>query len=312
MGLLGILKFIMGCSGSTLLMPQGYNVKGGKVLYKPAFPNATYEIENADVKSFKTIPNVGIYKESPPIYAVDKNQVFYRGYGRPGSHGPSFEHITDRFAKDKNLVYREGEVVEGADPDTFQPKDDVFSVDKNHVFRYTYAIDNDASEFVKFNTYIVRTANVISVYDKTIPITKGVKVSYYNHSYFAIGDQVYFAEHPLEGADAVSFECLRDWTGKSKEHVYYGEKIITGADPATFALLDAPFAKDKNHVFFFERTIEGADPTTFEIVNVPFQCSRDKNAVYKEDRRIENFTAEDLVNKKHCNSCNEKQIYFQE
>lgn len=293
-------------------MAPGYNVKGGKVYYKPSFPNKTFVIEEADAATFKTLPNMGNAESSDPAYAVDKNHVFYRGGMVEGSHGPSFKLIAQMFAKDKGQVYREGMLIQDADPASFEPKDDVFSVDKGHVFRYTKTIDNDASVFELYSGYIVRTANCISAYDMILPLQPGQKTRYYGHSYFAIDDQVYFVEKPLEDADAVSFKVLRDWCGMSKDHVYYSEKMVLNADPAHFQLLAAPFAKDNNRVFFFERTIEGADPGTFEIVNEAFQCSRDKNAVYKEDKRIENFTPEDLINKKHCNNCSEKYIFFAE
>ncbi|MEO6723632.1 MAG: DKNYY domain-containing protein [Ferruginibacter sp.] len=307
--LVGVIKFLFGC-GNLLLHP-GYNIRGNKVLYKNAFPAGSFEVENADAKTFKVVDKSN--DQSNTGFATDKNYVFYSGSMIQGSDGKSFTYINLNFSKDKNQCYYKAEVIPGADPASFNVKADVFSADKNHIYKHTTVVDNDPSVFESFDSSrIVRTANAVSVFGKIIPLEKSTSFKHFRFNFYAINEQVYFQNDSLWDADAASFKVLTEYFAVSNKHVYYGERLVKNADPKTFKPLAAPYGKDAAHVFFFERTIEGADPKTFEILNTAFQCSRDKNTAYHEDKPIKNITVEDMANKKKCNQCNASAIYFEE
>lgn len=314
MGLLGIIKCLLGCSGGSFFFQYGYNVQNGKVYYKQAFPKPLIEMEGVDVKSFKVIRREAdsMYADNG-YFATDKNAVYYCGWKVEGSDGASFQLLNINFSKDKNQCYFRGTVIPDADPASFVIKEDHFSADKSHVFKREKVIDTDPSLFESYNDgYMVRTANSVSVYEIIVPIKQEQTFRYLGHSYFALDEQLYFQGDPMPSADTIGFIALDNFFSKTNKHVFYGNKIIASANPHTFRLLEPPYGRDDKHIFFFEKTIEGADVNSFEIININFQCSRDKHAAYHEDKRVNRFTQEDLVNKKLCTNCNAEAIYFAE
>lgn len=309
--IVSVTKFLTGCSG-TALFNVGYNIRGNKVYYKKPFPGETFEIPQADIKSFRIIKQPGLNEnEANQFFAVDKHNVYYRGYELPGSDGDTFTLLDKHFSKDKNQCYFNGEIIPQADPNSFVVKNEVFSNDKNNIYKRTSVIDKDISVFETFDSSaVVRTTNAVSVVEKIVPIPPKAKFKYIKYNYYAIDSQVYFQDKPLPAADIASFKAMDDFFSATSKHVYYGNKIIEHADPASYKLLDGPYGKDAKQVFFFEKTIEGADPYSFEILNLNFQCGRDKNWAYHENIRIKNVTAEDMANKSRCRQCNEEHIYF--
>jgi len=311
--LLVLLKMLTGCSG-TAFYPYGYSVHGNKVYYKKPFPQGTIEIEGADASSFKIVADGPDSTVSDSrYYATDKISVYYLGYKIPGSDGPSLKLLQVNYAKDKGRCYYTGTALPDADPATFAIKNDNFSSDKNHIYHRVSVLDDDASIFETFDSSsVVRTANTVSIYDKVVKLPSGASFKWIAFNFFAIDEQVFRWDNALPGAKLNDLTVLDDWYSKSSRHVYYGEKIIQNADPRSFQLLVPPYGRDTKHVFFFEKIVEGADPATFEIINDKFQCARDKYALYHEDKKIKDYTAADLANRKPCRQCNETSIYFEE
>lgn len=306
------IKFFTGCSGSSFMFHDGYNVSGKKVFFKKAFPGGTIEIPGADAASFKIIKYPGMNEiDVNKYFATDKNHVYYGGYKIQGSDGKSFAIIDENFAKDKIQCYFKGNMIPDAEPASFTAKEGIFSADKNHIYQRISAIDNDVSIFeVIDDSHIIRTANAVSVFEQIIELPPGAAFKYCGFNYFAINSQVYFHDKPLPDGTLKDFKPLNDFFSSTGRNVYYADKIIEGAKASSYRLLSGPYGRDNQHVFFFEKTITGADPDSFEILNMNFQCARDKHAVYHEDKKIENFTSEDLTTKDSCRQCNEQYIYF--
>ena len=315
MGLLSLIKFFTGCSDSQVFFHYGYNISKGKVYYKLPLMQPLVHMDNADVASFKVIS-----KENDTTYGdnysfgTDKNSVYYQGRQIEGSDGPSFQLLQVNYSKDKSQVYYMGWPIPGADPSTFFIKDDNFSGDKDHIFKRTVTLDHDNSVFEIFNEgSLVHTANSVSVSDDIVPIPAGAKFHYLAFNYFALDDQLFFYGKPMEGGDADHFKGIDIFYAKTSKHVYYKNLLIKNADPATFAILDSnysTYSRDDKHAFFYEKMIEGSDAKTFEVLNKDRECSRDKNAIYFQDKKIKSFTAADFTNKNYCISCDADSVTF--
>lgn len=307
------VNFFIGCDGGNLFLNWGYNISGNKVLYKNAFPNGTIEIPNADAKTFKIIyqPATANYAANSD-YATDKNYAYYGGNVIVGSHSGSFKLLSHDFAKDKNQCYYHGKTIPNADPSSFTIKDETFSVDKNNVYKADALLDNTASVFESYDSgLVVHTQHTVSVLDAMIPVSTNASFKYIGFGYFAINDQVYFHDKPMNGVSTTTFKPFNQSFSLTAKHVYYEGEIMENADPASFQLLGTPYSKDDKHVFFREKTITGADPNSFEILNIDLKCTRDKNAAYKEDMRIKNTTVADLSNKSKCIQCSWDSIHFE-
>ncbi len=303
---------LAGCTG-TLLMNTGYNVRGGKVYYKNPFPGTTFEVTGVDVSTFRIIPDNSGEAGNSSLFAVDKANVYYGGYRIAGSDGKTFTLLDGAFAKDKNQCYYRNEIIPGADPATFRIMSGDFSADKHNIYKNTALLDSDNSIFETFDSSaIIHTANTVCMFGSVVPVPAGAKFTFIKYNYYAIDEQVYFHDTPLEDAVPDNFTPINDFTAVTPSHVFYREKIIDQADPVSYRVLDAPYGKDKKHVFIFERMIEGANPAKFQILNVKFQCSSDGVWFYHEDKRIRKVAAGELDSARQCTQCNETNIYFSE
>ena len=310
-GLFGMIKLLSSCSSGTLFFNYGYNIKDGHVYFKQQFPKPVIDIPNVDVASFKVMSNPPdtLYADNG-YYGTDKNVVYYKGVQMEGSDGPSFKILDVNYAKDKNQCYYRGMSI-AADPASFVIKNESYSADKGHIFRREMKVDDDASVFETFNEdHIVHTANTVTMYDEVVPISKGATFHYISNFYFSLNNSVYYWNKLLPQADANSFTAIDDFYSKTATNVYYQNKILPGANPVTFKVMDATYSHDDNKVFYYEKPIVGSDAKTFEILNAGSECSRDKNAIYHQENKINGFTAADLANKNHCISCSDTAVSF--
>jgi hypothetical protein len=92
----------------------------------------------------------------------------------------------------------------------------------------------------------------------------------------------------VKEADAASFKTIMNSTnlnlGKDKNHVFKDASILEYADPLTFEEIKEYYWKDKNHVYLLQFggtdcRIPNADPKTFLVVNDGL-WAKDKNHVY--------------------------------
>lgn len=110
----------------------------------------------------------------------------------------------------------------------------------------------------------------------------------------------------VEGADPETFSTINHSTNsylaKDKNHVYLEASVLAFADPATFEQIRDYYWKDKNHVFSLQFggdtcVIKDADPATFELLG-NYHWARDKQHVYFKFDKLKNcqvsqFTAID-------------------
>jgi hypothetical protein len=126
--------------------------------------------------------------------------------------------------------------------------------------------------------------------------------------YGADRSHVFYESKMIPGADPASFRPLADYEyGEDRKAVFYQGEKLKGADPASFRTLLWPdetpsptpgsaypkrppgakfsvYATDARHVWEQGRVMPDFDAATFALL--PMGYVRDKNGVYRDDRRV--------------------------
>jgi DKNYY family len=77
----------------------------------------------------------------------------------------------------------------------------------------------------------------------------------------------YFDGHPIQDADATTFDVLsREGFAKDRNHVYQLDRPISD-DPAHFELLDGGLSKDSTSVYWTDGGVLSTDPAHFAVVS---------------------------------------------
>lgn len=111
----------------------------------------------------------------------------------------------------------------------------------------------------------------------------------FDRTYARDGERVYIDGHPLQGAQAGSFELLgRPGLARDDGRVYQRDRIIS-TDPDGFELLDAGLARDRAHVYWSDGSVLSDDPRHFTIVSDrdDYLYAKDSRAVYVNGTLIE-------------------------
>ncbi len=266
-----VLLFTAGCgflsySGEVAeaLKPPVYTVLPGRVLW------AGKVVPGADAGSFKA----GHSQYGHPLpWGRDKYQAYYRNHPIPGSHGPSFEAINDRWARDQSHVYlgTQGhsgkklgwrvaaggkvERLEGADPKSFRlletPVHSNYVADDNHVYYQRKRIEHaDPATFRKVDrSPLWRDDRFLYYLDKRIETTVGGQLV------GADADRL----KPIEGTDYAT-DGVGVWVKSGNTYFPVPE-----AEPATFEGLDYGFCKDARHVWHCRKLVPGVDAASFQL-----------------------------------------------
>lgn len=171
---------------------------------------------------------------SDPLYAKDKNYVYYKASPIAQADPASFTVITSNFTKDSHYVYLNGEIIKGADPASFTVLKegiiDYYSKDKkNHYYSFTAFKPCDEKSFSIADGFLKSWAT-----DSQCAFNKGKK---------------------LNGADMSSFKILEAGYAKDKQHVYHMANLIPNADVASFTV-NSSTGKDKNNCYKTHITID--------------------------------------------------------
>lgn len=135
---------------------------------------------------------------------------------------------------------------------------------------------------------------------------EGDMVSFENWT-FSFGPQKYV----LYDADPNSFETLKDWLAKDKQHVWYQQAWIEGADPASIKADKQPLCHDANDYYFKGEALHVSDMQTFKVIDLDsYFIGKDKNYCYTTDGRfkITDYKAFERIGYRH--STDSHHVYY--
>lgn len=302
--ILGVI--IIGCNSKTMeynhlpdtktwtLLEEGEKI-GRYYRQKEAIffeAKADYQLPNVDIGSFES-------NNAFPDYARDKTTIFYLGNPLEVDY-VSFELIGPSHHKDKNNVYLGGHQLTDADPNSFElinKSDDSFwsfySKDAFNVYYQWNKIEGaDPSSFEVIDEINGYSKDRNSVFMRHQKVPEASPNSFVVHdatkNYYKDKNNVYWNGKKLQGANPQTFKLLDESYFSTDEiHVYFYEKKLEKADPNSFKRLESTYSKDENYVFYQEKQIEGADPESFEIIDLFSFISKDKNGIYRYEKREE-------------------------
>lgn len=225
----------------------------------------TFKVE--DLKSLRVL-NHHFTKDNKTAY-LDRRPI-------AGSHGITFELISDHYAKDSLRYYYcwpiDGEYQIKPIPCHFQSFD---------VIDHQYAKDNK---------------NVFYEGDK---LSKAESNSFelISSGYAKDNNHVFFRNNIVEKADPFSFTTFTENENsmgetvysKDKNGIYVNDKHFVGADVATFRLLNEKYTLDKNGVYFRMKKVKNADLLSFRVYPhfIGNADAEDKNHKYGDGKIVE-------------------------
>lgn len=108
---------------------------------------------------------------------------------------------------------------------------------------------------------------------------------YFTYWTFSFGTQ----ERELENVDVASFESMKNWLGRDRNHVWYKDQLVEGANPATAEADDYPLFHDKRDYYYEGKAIGVADIQSFRVLKCDDDelWAVDKQYAYFDSLRIE-------------------------
>jgi len=298
-GISGILGFLVLCIFFVLLMKScegKYKNQDGKMYYSYV-PNENdklkYEVEGADIKSFKVLKSSNSIGK---IYAIDKNYAYWRGYVIENADIKTFKPIDGDYSIDSKRIFKGNKLFSTADPKTFRILADEYVLDSDSVyFKGKAILMADSKTFTTIGHYYAKDEN--AVYDCgeilseiSDPATfrllaKPEREKKTNNWIGVIWAVVVGVKTPVS--------YLKYW-GCDKDYYYYRGSRINSVDYSTFTLLDdgRGYARDQYHIFYCASLplrifiVEGADVETFEILNKDRNFAKDKYNYYYEGEQV--------------------------
>lgn len=70
----------------------------------------------------------------------------------------------------------------------------------------------------------------------------------------------------LPGADAATFEQVKDWLGHDSERVYYEDKLVSGADVSSLVAIRKPLFRDKRDYYYQAVPMHVSDVASFKVM----------------------------------------------
>ncbi len=273
LGLVGLggLTGLAGCGDNA-----GYVRKAGQWLYQDSPVNA------ADPRSFQPLD---------PRFARDAVQGYYRGQAIAGSHGPSFEALSEHEASDRHAVYW---------ADTHRKAQEYWAV--RHV-RVTPLAGADPASYQVLGHGYARDARTAWFEGRSFSVRDPASFVPIDIRYARDGQRAYFEQVEIAGSDGASFELLDTDTGthaRDRRAVYsaYIElnqplqrphpvvRVLAGAHPATTRVAGQGYAVDGSRVWWRGQPVAGADAASFEVLPVGTgDDARDARSRYREGRR---------------------------
>lgn len=274
----------MGLLETPKVIETGYKISPEEVTFAGTL------IRDADVSTFQDLGG---------SYGKDASHIYFKGRIVPKADHDSFrvKADTDEYsfpltfiAEDKNAIFVEDKALDVSKEVLFlefYTFPSLQFLDGTSGYDSSWAVFNNQVYYYFLDTY-GNTYNAIDVLKGVLP----EKVQFIRDSqsdmtrYITDGNDIYYTNIKLEGADVKSFKVGRGYATDNR-HVYIGEHRLKNADPATF-VIDASYmyAHDAQHVYYDAKLIEGADVNTFRRVGDSYQYARDKKHVYYHGVKI--------------------------
>jgi len=106
--------------------------------------------------------------------------------------------------------------------------------------------------------------------------------------YYAKDNKAVFCEATvINEADPNTFKALSNLIGKDNNSGFFKEKKISNSDGLSFQVITSPYSKDKNNIYYEDKRIVGADINSFEITEQKSFISKDKNAYYNYEIKLQ-------------------------
>lgn len=239
----------------------GYKIVDGKVVYQKirsaTWKKVQHEVEGADPETLKVFGFSGVYAkdkghvflegnlipEADPStfriledlhkYAKDETYLFW-ATRKIGEISDGFEYLGGGFAKNDSHVFNRGEIVRGAYAKTFELMDEKGFFAKDHQSVFCSGKKLKGAHAATF---------------------KKVKFCYYVDQHF-----VYYLSYKLAHSNSTDFKYFGDRYSKSGNNVYYREKVIEGADATSFKVISGKngkyLAEDKNHKYWGAKKVD--------------------------------------------------------
>ncbi|MDR2915946.1 MAG: DKNYY domain-containing protein [Tannerella sp.] len=249
-------------------------------------PVSKREVEGADLKSFKILKSVF---PGGKLYAVDKNQAYWRGLVIENADVNTFKVINEYYSVDSKRIFWEGKILSTADPKTLKVLINEYALDSDSVYFQGNVLSGaDSKTFTAIGHYYAKDKN--AVYDQGRVLDEISDPS----TFRLLGkpDKEIKSWFGFIRALDEDMDHMIDW-GCDKSYYYREGRKIDGADYSTFTFLDngcTLYVKDKFHVFYCGRPqsfiVEGADVATFQIINSFRNSAKDKNSYYHEGKKV--------------------------
>ncbi len=207
-------------------------------------------------------------------YAKDAAYIYSNGELVAGMVPEGFTVLSPYYRKDKHQAYYFNSPISGSDPASFTVMNDAISKDKHHVYYNGNLVENrtpsevtrsEAEELKKLWKWRALHLNAT-----TVILVPHDDVSDITNDYYAYNNEVYSRNEKLIGVKPEEVIVL-DESDKAfvriGEQVFYYNTAIAGADAETFTVLTNRFSKDASHVYWGEHRVTNARPSTFEYKN---------------------------------------------
>jgi|GEM_PF-2054594 len=223
------LSILVGCGAANTRAPaalhpsEQYVVKEDGVYWsrfnRLSQGQVELKVDSIDKATFSVL--------TQPLYAKDKNYVYYKATPIAQADVASFVVVNSTYSKDARNVYLSGEVIPGADPASFEVIAegllDHYARDRHNYFYGLMTMDAcDRSSF----SVVKGMVNSWSM-DAKCAFHRGKK---------------------LAGADMASFKILEAGYATDAKRVYHLDQPVADADATSFVVKNG-VASDKNHCY---------------------------------------------------------------
>ncbi len=260
-------------------------------------------------------------------YSSYKKVIYYKrpkaGYSsalhfpvKTEAHFRTFSLLSNRYAIDKDNIFYRGEVISNLDKSSFSviQIEDVFPLYTKQVLnpRFDEQIkQNKQKDIIKTSSSLIKytIANEIAELEyyakdkRSIFYGKDVIINADPETFILLSilfskdkSNAYFKGKPIPNSESESFELIGGNFARDRNHIYWGDKIIS-TNPEAFKMLSNNYAKDNKTVWFFRQMIFSkidilyvSSPKEFEIIDNRY--AKDRANVYFHGTIIDNANLE--------------------
>ena len=273
LGTLGtLLALLAGCGDDP-----GYTRKAGR------WHHDEVPVAVADASSFQPLD---------ARFARDAVQGYYRGQVIAGSHGPTFQVLSEHEARDRQAVYR---------GDTYRKAQEYWSI--RHV-RVEVIAGADPARYQVLGHGYARDDRQVWYEGRPFAVRDPASFRPLDSRFGRDAQRGYFDRAEVPGSHGPSFEVLADDGGshaRDRHRVYSAHielnaplkpphavvRVLAGANPATVRVPGRGYAVDGSRVWWRGQVVAGADAGSFQVLDRPDEQAdaRDAQSAYREGRR---------------------------